>query len=404
LKSSKIKEKDDERFKKIADLSNGDDKNKGYLNKKIPLWAVNILAQPRKTFDDIEELGEGIASDGLINPLTVGRFSHTECKKYLEVLNVIRKTSYSISSLKSIKESEKKYYYLLLGGERRTRGMKLLWKNGCSFCRTEYGQESPGECYRRHFGNELVDIRFRPDISPVGAIFSQSLENTHKRVPIYEEAEEYYNFFRFLRMMDPKFPLATFARRVGRSEESVRNALRFCELPESIQNIVKKNNGKHYSLAVETGRLFTSGINPGVAELWLFRAIVENKPLNVFKKNISEYLLEINSGQQSLFDIFSEEQEKEYLARRIKKVAAENLVIGTHNSIAYCKQILRLFETESLGLKDSPFSEKSPVKIFSKFVELLEEALPHFQRIRRKKFKEAEKPILKTIKILEKIS
>jgi hypothetical protein len=400
LKIKKSVNTDKKRSNQIVEKIILNIKNKAYANKRIPLQAINVLAQPRKTFDDITELSEGIAAEGLINPLTVARFDESKCREYLDVLNAVRKTDHCISGLHALRENGRERYYMLLGGERRIRSLYSIWGKGCAVCRKEYGTEMPGKCYKRHFKDNKIDIRYQPKATPLAAIFAQSMENTHKRVPIHEEAEEYNNFFRFLRLIEPKFPLAAFARRVGRSEDAVRNALRFCDLPENIQSIVKRNNGKFYGLAVEASRLFINGIDPEVAQFWFLRAIVEDKRQDDFRKSVSAYLSDINSGQISLFEIFEQFQEKDILRNRIKKIAAGNFITATNYWIAYCKRILELFESGDLGLDESPFSQLGPIKAYAKFLDFLDQLSPHLKKVAKRKFESADRPIIETRKSL----
>jgi hypothetical protein len=384
---------DSKRFAKIIDLSKGGKGDGGYENKKVSLWKINILPQPRKTFDGIAEMADNIAGESLINPLTVAYFNAHACRQYLDILNRLWNTNFLIYDLQSVSENGKKFYYILLGGERRTRGMKLIWSRGCETCRSIHGEEKEGVCFRRHFKGDKVDVRYRPKTNPLEALFVQFAENIHKRVPSHEEAQAYDNYFRFLRQLDPSFPLAVFARKVGRSVETIRNALRFCELPAEIQDIVRQYKGKYYSLAVETSRLYRAGMEPELVRIWLLRGIVEQQKSAEFQKSVTQYLENLSSGQLSLLDIFSEKREKEFQKSQIRRVVAANTIMAVHTWIGYLERIEQLFEAGQLKKKDSPFSHKSPVKVYAKFLQLMKDLSVHFKELGPIKFRDASEEI-----------
>lgn len=57
--------------------------------EKIPLDLINVLPQPRRTFEEIPLLADDIAAKGLINPITVGLFTPAQCRQYLQVINSV---------------------------------------------------------------------------------------------------------------------------------------------------------------------------------------------------------------------------------------------------------------------------------------------------------------------------
>lgn len=342
---------------------------------KLPLDAINVLAQPRKTFEEIEFLANDIAQKNLYNPLTVACFDRKHCLLYIELINHLWKTNFSIEGLVSTAENGAEVFYVLLAGERRYRSCLHIRDKGCTKCREQFG---PGGCYERHFGDLKVDVRACINILPLDAIFIQASENIHVRVPPYEEARFYNLLFKTIKEANPKYRLFDFSRKVGRSPETVRQALRFCELPAKYQEYVE--TGKiAWGIAVEIARLYAQGgLNEKDLDWWIIKAMTGNYKVPEFRQIVTKFLFDKNSGQTSLFDQNQEEQ-----LRRLgfKRVVQRHYVMAMHSFIHYLNRVHELFAEEKLGKKDSPFSERSPVRIFRKLIEAEEKILPHLKGI-----------------------
>ena len=355
---------------------NGVDGRCVYIGARIPLAAVDVLPQPQQTFEQIEELAEDIASKNLLNPPVVAEFGRSACQKYLNVINALWKTNFQISDLTKTTHEGKKRWFILLAGERRFRACQYLWQNGCENCQARFDKEPEGRCFRRHFGSAKIDVRLCQDITPISALFLQFSENTHMRVPPHQEAQAYMQLFSLLRQVDEKYPLARFARNVGRSPEAIRNALRFCELPIRIQRMVEKGM-IIYGIAVEIARLSEQDDQKDhELDWWATRAITGRCKVGDFRSLINQHLLERRSGQRSLMAMMEEAQRADLRRSHIKRAVESQTLNALHGFCAYFAKISRLYQEGKIGQADSPFSTASVANIFSRLLETQTRLIP----------------------------
>jgi hypothetical protein len=382
LRSSEIGE--------FADLFNMRHWSKRYRSARVPIDAVNILPQPRKTFDDIEIFADELAINGVINPPIVALFDRAECEQYLRVNNRLWETAITVGKLRADADGR---YCILIAGERRMRALSRIWEFGCSECRELHGQEDVGACYKRHFGGKTVEVRLGEHLPVFGALFRQLSENTHKHVPAHEEALAYAQFFKLIRFIEPGFSLTQFAREVGRGPETIRNAIRYCELPPSIQGVVERGQVL-YGIAVELSRIHQEGASNQDLHFWLNRVIAENYTVQKFRVIISAYLKDRASGQGSLEGIMDEEQERLRRKLSVKRAVEINSVRALWAFIYYFEKVAALFESGALGKPDSPFSEGSPTRLFKRLVRQQRKILPHLRTIApRTDYQRAEKTL-----------
>jgi len=274
------------------------------MNKKLkfqgdylPLDVINVLVQPRRTFDNIIELANNIAENGILNPPVVIALNDYECITYLDNVNYVWKTEYKIQNLKKFKWNKKEYFFILVAGERRFRSYKILFEKGCTTCQEENHSLKYGECYKKHFSRNEVEVRICTGASPTEALYLQLSENIHMRVPPEEEAHAYKTVFLAEKHRDNKFSLTSFARKVGRSVDTIRKALKYCDLPDFIQNEVETGNLK-YGLALELSRLKDIGLDENDLKFWLIRALLNKNNIAHFREIINNYLLEKNTDKQ----------------------------------------------------------------------------------------------------------
>lgn len=351
----------------------------GYLS----LGHINVLAQPRKTFEDITELADDIAEHGQLHPMVVARFTAPVCGQYLALLNRLWGSSFALRRLRGCKSSRGVVYYVLLAGERRYRALSLLWQRGCSTCRDTYGKnEPPGTCFARHFGRrrDTVEVRISTRMAPLPALFLQLSENTHVRVPPHEEAKAYTLLYRLLRQADTSFTVAAFARKVGRSPETIRHALRFSGLPLDIQRTVEKGY-LPYGMALELTRLAVAGVKRNVLEYWKLRAITERRTVEQFRELVTGYLAHLRNGDGDLFGPHTETELAAARRQHIKRTVAREMIRGVWSWILYFRKVQGLFRDHLLGYPESPFSLRSPVRVTKSLLEELERLIPHMERV-----------------------
>lgn len=347
----------------------------------LPLGQINVFPQPRKTFQNIPEFAQGIAENKLLNPITTAVFDRKGCEQYLMLLNLIWRKSLAIDDAICVKRLGRNTYFVLLAGERRYRGCSYLWEFGCENCKEQFGLQSNGSCYIRHFQRPEIEVRLCVNITPLAALLLQLAENTHMPVPPHEEAYAYAELFRLIKGIDERFPLARFARAVGRNPETIRNAVRYCDLPPVIQQAVERGRVP-YGIALEIARIKElDGATPEQLQWWLLRAVTENYRVPDFRDVVTKHITFQKSGQQSLFAIMEQKQKELLSQHHFRKVVEKNTIQALWGWIYYFGKVFDLFESGMLGAKDSPFSEGSPVKVFRKLLENLERVTPHMQAL-----------------------
>lgn len=366
---------------------------------RIPYDLINVLPQPRKTFEDIGELGDDVADKNLHYPPLLAAYDEDYCQQHLDLINKLWRTSFQITDLVYRIEKGIKVFYVLIDGERRFRSCKYLMETGCSVCREKYG---PGGCYQRHFGDLKIETRFSFNIDPHDALDIQASANIHRRVPPVEEARFYEGLFNLRKSKNPKYTLTEFARKMGRNPNTIRQALKFCELPMEYQEYVAQGH-LAWGLAKEIVRLHIQGLKDKELDWWMTRAITGNYKIEDFRKLVSEFLYQQNNNQVSLFD---QAQEKQMRRFGFRQVVERHYILGLWSFVHYLNQLNFLFENGKLGLKDSPFSERSPIKLYRQMLDIAEQNVFHFEKLSRfpkLEAKRAQQVIDKSNKILSQL-
>lgn len=378
-------------------MSKKDNYSYCYLGTRISLDAINVLPQSRKTFQEIELLAEDIAAKKLMNPILVARFNQEICEQYLKTINHLWKTTYQIQNLISVNENKgETIFYILIAGERRLKACRYLQKFGCERCREK--NNSLQGCYQYHFGDQMIEARLCLNIPPLKALLMQASENIHMRVPPHEEARFYSELFQLIRLDEPKYSLSRLARDVGRSPETIREALKFCLLPEETQNLVAKKMIS-YGIACEIAKLQVAGVNEKELQWWVLRAISGNYKVPEFQNMVTNLLRDRANGELKLF---TEQMEKEMKDGHIRLIAQQQMITAIWSWLGYFSRINSLFLEGKLGQKDSPFSEQSPLRIFRKLIEEEKKLLPHLKNLlKNKECQDAQRVIEETEKSIK---
>lgn len=354
-----------------------------WKDAKLPFPVLNVLTQVRRTFEDIGELALNIAQENLMNRLLVGRFTTEHgVRQYLLVLNFLWGTAHRFEDLVARTENGNPVWYILIAGERRKRSFEYLWEMGCTECQERHGKETPGKCFWRHFRsrNKEIPVRVRTDMGPIEMVRNQFKENTHLPVPPHEEAEGYHRFFRLLRLIDPALTLTAFSRIVGKGEERIRNALRFCDLPEFVREAVKARE-LPYGAAVQLARLKEVGTTDAELSWWVKRCVLERRKVEEVTDRVTQVVkAKKRSGQGSLLEIMTGEQTKVAHQTQMRKVVARESIQAVWMWIHYIDIVFRYLEEGKLDRKESPFSLKSPVRVFRALVVRQRNLLPLLQR------------------------
>lgn len=335
--------------KSFADVLGLPDVNKRprYKGALVEINSINVLRQPRVTFEDIDLLATDIKRHGLLHPLTVAQLDESGAAGYLSVLNKLWGTTYRLANLKR----RRGYYFILLAGERRFRALRRIGT-------------------KRGRANVCVNVK------PIEALFLQMSENTHRPVPPHEEAQAYYQLFKLIREADPEFSMAAFARNVGRAPSTIRNALRFAELPLRVRKYVE-DGFVPYGMAVELSRLQEGGAAEDEILRWAIDALVSRKKVPELREQVTKHLFDRKNGQASLFELTPEETKN---FRR--RVVEQNIIQELWSHTAYFQKVLRMFREGLLGLDDSPFSAGSPMRKLQAEVGVMKELLPHIRTLK----------------------
>ncbi len=335
-----------------------------YANRVIPrVEKIIILPQMRKTFEEIEDIEGSIAFHGFINPPLIARFDRKQFVVYLRTINDLWSTNISIQSYEAVRfRGDKKFYfYVLVAGERRTRAYKEALRKGAA-----------------NFPYE-ARIIFNPE--PVDVLYDQFSENTHMPVPSHEQAYAYEKFYAIANSRNGGMSIASFARKVGRSPEVIRNALRFCALPVKIREIVKGGSaGISYSSAVEIARLSEIGLKEDELLSWAIKSAISRKSSAEFRKEVSEFIRAKKDGQVSLLHIFGEINQMEETLRSFRMTVEKELIKKYWADIHYHGRVLSLFESGLLGENGSPYSLRSPLKKIRADVALIKKIILHLSK------------------------
>lgn len=351
-----------------------------YRGDFIPLSNINVLPQGRKTFEDIDILADDIASKHLMNPPLVARLTIEACGPYLEKINKIWNTKFKIDDLHKTEEKEGEYVYILIAGERRYRASKSLTEHACTRCMAQYGNKP---CYSRHFTDNLMEVRVCDNISPIEAVFRQASENTYMSIPPHEEAVYYDALMRVSKEEDPSYSLSQFAKDVGRGEDKVRDAIRFCRLPIEIQEHVREGRIT-YGIATEIARLAEAKAPQGDIDYYITSVLAGRTTAKDFTKTISNYLGSFDKNQMSLLDLFDEGQRGQLSKGNIKRVVERDIIRAIWTWIYYFRRVTDLFNEGLLGKDDSAFSHASPLRVYRNLLNVQIDLLPHFVDLMRK--------------------
>ena len=362
-----------------------------YANKIIPkVEKIIILPQMRKTFEEIEDIEGSIAHHGFINPPLISRFDRKQFETYIRTINNLWSASLSVKNYETarLKGDKKSYFYVLIAGERRTRAYKEALRKG-----------------QANFPYEARVI-FNPE--PVDVLYDQFSENTHMPVPPHEQASAYEKFYKIAKSKNGGLSVASFARKVGRSPEVIRNARRFCSLPLKIREVVADPSVRlSYSLAVEIARLSEAGLKENELLSWAIKAITSRKSSADFRKEVSNFIRTKKDGQTSLIDIFGEINDREEALRSFRMTVEKELIKKYWADIHYHGKVLSLFENGLLGEKESPYSLRSPLRKIRADVALIKKITLHLsKKIPKRELEEMSKTLLgfeAIAKILEKV-
>ena len=354
----------------------------------VPLGAISLLTQVRTTVDVASDLVPSIRAQGQQTPGVAVALTPEEAEQYIKEINELWGSRHQLAGFPLVNLDGVSYYFILVAGHRRYIACTIL----AASTEQEAGQSAFDGLYR-------VDIRFGMTVRET--IPLQFNENRHQQVPPHEEARAAWKFYRWLQRPEPEMTVAKFARKIGRTSEWVRGALRFCTLPLSVQNHADGTDGcvkLPYGILTHLARL-----GEGVSELtgeafpeaayhsWIIRAVINRLDVTTFGKTVSEYLAskrQEHHGQFSLFGSVDEVVDE----RPIRRVVAQQMIPAVWTLLSYLQVLEQVrvqggFNGEShLAPERDPqvralYSPKSPIHIVTSILEHLAELRPHLEEL-----------------------
>nr|MBI5455831.1 hypothetical protein [Candidatus Levybacteria bacterium] len=241
-------------------------------------------------------------------------------------------------------------------------------------------QETHGKnpCYERHFGNQNVETRVIKNADVWLAIKTQASENTHMSVPPEDEALYYGMLWKTAKGRDNKYTITQLARDMGRSPDAIRAALRYCELPKEIQNYVGQGY-LSYGIAVELARAKEElSLDEIDFEWWTTKALVKRWHVPEFREIVSAEIRN-RKQKQDVLGLFTQAQEDDFEKTYFKRIVEHEMITALWGYIRYFKRVNSLFEEKLLGKKDSPFSVRSPLRVFRALIEQERRLIPHLE-------------------------
>lgn len=370
------------------------------IRGEIDLESFYLFPQVRgEEPEDIEvtDLMPSLIAQGMINFPEIAVFDRKGFREYIELGNALHGSTIVPDAYSP---NCGKLWLVLVYGHRRTvacRKMHIVfddrWIRDCPIPK--------GKQFLRKLKNGTLTVDFIANPQAKVAKMRQLQENCFQPVPPYKEARIIGEMFRLERHYNQKISVAEFCRQMGGKlgEERVRNALKFYDAPQIIQDAAfAKVIG--YGHAVQIGRYLkeVSPEDPEDKALELLGKVINDQPTaGAFSAYITERINFARGtvGQLDMADIMQTELK---IGEKVKR----GMHAGTRDSLD--RVILRLrgyvflWEKGLLTLGDSPFLLPENAKLlsrtieemvrvydqFMKLVELLENpVIPHLKQLNR---------------------
>lgn len=355
-----------------------DTRKQNSLDLELPLDAINVLTQIRRSFTGIEELGEEMRIGGQNMQGVVGLFKPDQVEAYVRDINDIYGSHHRAEDLVSIILDGEPRVACLLAGERRYRGLEwghkqgLEWTENCS-------------------GRYRADCR--PDLTTEQAISIQVQENQHRvDVPIQEEIAGTWAIYRWELKKNPDLTLAEFARFIHRSTSWLKSSVRFCTLPVSLQALTDQ---VAYGILVDTAWLAEvheevgKPLDESTLKKMVLEAVASKVRASDYHRVVQTRINHLRNGQASLFE------EAASSSRSIRRVAAPVMARAFWEADQYLKMMGDLDDKGEFGPEGfiGPESDRrtleslspgSPIHVMAALSETMKRVLPKMERLAAK--------------------
>lgn len=222
--------------------------------------------------------------------------------------------------------------------------------------------------------------------------------NLHRTVPPHEEAIAISQLYDLTLIEAPDYSMGRFAREIGKNRETVERALQYAKLPPVVRQFVETRPGKHkkqasskddlqlprlrYGIAVELYKIWELDQDERTIIRWVEKALLKRYSVPDFRAIVKDHLDYVNSGQISLFGENADEDRAEHERWR-RRVVREDLINALWYYRQYFSTVALLFRTGQLGLEDSPFSDRSFLRLFQEVLSIMEEVGSHVLLLRK---------------------
>lgn len=340
-----------------------------YRNGYVPIGAINRFEQVRKTIDpsEVEPLANSISTQGLMQPALIALFDGEEIQQYLFLLNMLWKTEYSVSELRTYELRERTVYPVLIYGHRRLRACELLLERRTSKKRLP-------DCFRNSLTGMTLEVRIGENMSAFEALRCQFAENTYVPPRPEQLAGAYDSLYHLLsrarevhaanegesgnssRKLKDRLSYEEFAQVVGVGVTKVRQALRYRQLPLSMQEAVE-NNVLVYGIACELARLVDSGCPDHDLHYWLRQTVANRYTVVQLRTRISKVLenRRADAEGQGLLGIMNGVEAARARTRCVQTSLMLNTQRGLLAALDFVRKVSFLGEQGYLSQKDSPF-------------------------------------------------
>lgn len=342
---------------------------------------VNILPQVRKTFPEAEivELANDIAEHGLQEPPNIVLFDEGGAIGYINLVNRFWHESVEFESQTSVLVNGVKHYIDLADGERRSRAIRYLLEHGCDKCLEEAkGKPIGDKCFRKHFPTGLVQYSLDIERTPEELFEAQMVCNNHVQPPMPEVVRGWEEYWRYLRQKDEGMSLKQFARKVGRSESTIRSALKYCTLPDMIQELVI-NKTISYGIALELTRLKDHKVSDlDLIYYWAAGAVARGDKVDDFRARVSAYIENLNSNQMTLFELTGS------ASKQRRKTIQHHTALNLRGFISYIQSVQRAAKAGVIGSDASPLSDGETIKLVLRAIGEIRDLSPQMRKLRKK--------------------
>lgn len=342
------------------------------------LWGTyGPVAQVRKTFSDIRELAEDIASThGLISMQVVFAFPPDVAARYVETTNLLWGTAHTMEHIITSELDGDPICFILVAGERRHRALTMLWNFGCRACRKAMKRKArDGGCFHRHFPGGLVPVSLKVGYAPDDALTLQFAENSHKRPKAHEESAGFRLLWEVARMRNAAVTVQEFARSIGHPTRYITQALLFTNAPQYIQDAVAQSRFP-YSAALALARYHEERKSEHELQYWFERSVSEGWKTAEIQNQLQRDLRDWRSSQLGMFGaaILANQD------ARIRQTFGHGVWRIVQWASALLLSAIQARDDGRIGLRDSPFASGGLARAVLAIFEMLEELVPVIRR------------------------